>query len=128
MSSDIVMLHVRFAPDGGVVEISERPTPNSAQAWFDWVSLNAPDAYQALSGGRGVFRHDARQARRTAREHRRQQCGGLIWPIASRKRIPSAKDVLRKGSLVSGQEGFGETGALFGRIEPIRDGPFIVVK
>ena len=56
MSSDIVMLHVRFAPDGGVVEISERPAPNSAQAWFDWISLNVPDAYQALSGGRGVFR------------------------------------------------------------------------
>lgn len=56
MSSDIVMLHVRFAPDGGVVEISERPAPNSAQAWFDWVSLGVPDAYQGLSGGRGVFR------------------------------------------------------------------------
>jgi hypothetical protein len=56
MSSDIVMLHVRFAPNGGVVEISERPAPNSAQEWFDWISLNAPDAYQALSGGRGVFR------------------------------------------------------------------------
>ncbi len=56
MSSDIVMLHVRFAPDGGVVEISERPASNSAQAWFDWISLNVADAYQALSGGRGVFR------------------------------------------------------------------------
>jgi hypothetical protein len=56
MSSDIVMLHVRFAPNGGVVEISERPAPNSAQEWFDWISLNASDAYQALSGGRGVFR------------------------------------------------------------------------
>jgi hypothetical protein len=56
MSSDIVMLHVRFSPDGSVVEISERPAPNSAQAWFDWISQNVPDAYQALSGGRGVFR------------------------------------------------------------------------
>ncbi len=56
MSSDIVMLHVRFAPDGSVVEISERPKPHSAQAWFDWISLNVPLAYQALSGGRGVFR------------------------------------------------------------------------
>ncbi|MGD9545322.1 MAG: hypothetical protein AB7F41_00175 [Methylocystis sp.] len=56
MSSDMVMLHVRFAPDGSVVEISERPAPNSAQEWFDWVSLSAPDSYQALSGGRGVFR------------------------------------------------------------------------
>lgn len=56
MSTDIVMLHVRFSPDGAVSEISERPAPNSAQAWFDWISLNAPDAYQALSGGRGVFR------------------------------------------------------------------------
>lgn len=56
MSSDIVMLHVRFSPDGGVSEIGERPAPHSAQAWFDWIGLNAPDAYQALSGGRGVFR------------------------------------------------------------------------
>ncbi len=56
MSSDMVMLHVRFAPDGSVVEISERPASNSAQAWFDWISLNMSDAYQALSGGRGVFR------------------------------------------------------------------------
>lgn len=56
MSSDIVLLHVRFAADGSVAEISERPAPNSAQAWFDWVSLNVPDVYQGLSGGRGVFR------------------------------------------------------------------------
>ncbi|MBM3551503.1 MAG: hypothetical protein FJX45_06965 [Alphaproteobacteria bacterium] len=56
MASDIVMLHVRFSPDGSVTEISERPAPNSAQAWFDWISLNVPGAYQALSGGRGVFR------------------------------------------------------------------------
>jgi hypothetical protein len=56
MSSDFIMLHVRFSPDGTVAEISERPEPNSAQAWFDWISLNVPNAYQALSGGRGVFR------------------------------------------------------------------------
>lgn len=56
MSSDLVMLHVRFAPDGSVAEISERPSPHSAQEWFDWVSLAEPDAYQGLSGGRGVFR------------------------------------------------------------------------
>jgi hypothetical protein len=56
MASDIVLLHVRFSPDGSVAEISERPAPNSAQAWFDWVSLGVPDAYQGLSGGRGLFR------------------------------------------------------------------------
>jgi hypothetical protein len=56
MSSEIVMLHVRFSPDGKVMEISERPVESSAQAWFDWISLHAFDVYQALSGGRGVFR------------------------------------------------------------------------
>lgn len=56
MSSDIVMIHVRFAPNATVSEIGERPPANSPQAWFDWLSLGAPDVYQALSGGRGVFR------------------------------------------------------------------------
>ncbi|MGA8172651.1 MAG: hypothetical protein WB816_17710 [Methylocystis sp.] len=56
MSSDIVNLHVRFAPNGTVSEVSERPAEISPQAWFDWVSLNSFESYQALSGGRGLFR------------------------------------------------------------------------
>lgn len=51
-----VMIHVRFSPNGTVLEISERPTPLSPQEWFDWLSDHAPDVYQALAGGRGVFR------------------------------------------------------------------------
>jgi hypothetical protein len=50
------MIHVRFAPNGLVVEISERPPAISPQDWFNWLSDNAADAYQPLAGGRGVFR------------------------------------------------------------------------
>ncbi len=51
-----VMIHVRFAPNGAVVEISERPAHVSPQDWFDFLSNNTLDRYQALAGGRGVFR------------------------------------------------------------------------
>jgi hypothetical protein len=55
MSDDVVNLHVRFAPDGSVSEISARPAEATPQAWFDWVALNTFDMYRALSGGRGIF-------------------------------------------------------------------------
>jgi len=50
------LIHVRFSPDGSVVEISERPTALSAQAWFNRLSEKAGMNYQPLSGGRGLFR------------------------------------------------------------------------
>lgn len=53
---DQVMIHVRFSPDGSVTEISERPGWASPQNWFDALTDKAGTAYQALSGGRGVFR------------------------------------------------------------------------
>lgn len=56
MSETEVMIHVRFAADGSVTEIGERPGALSAQAWFNRLSDNAGDAYSALSGGRGLFR------------------------------------------------------------------------
>ncbi len=56
MSETLVVIHVRFAPDGSVTEIGERPENLSAQAWFNRLSLSAGNAYQSLSGGRGVFR------------------------------------------------------------------------
>ena len=56
MSDTQVVIHVRFAPDGTVTEIGERPASLSAQAWFNRLSLAAGNAYQSLSGGRGVFR------------------------------------------------------------------------
>ena len=56
MSETPIVIHVRFAPDGTVTEIGERPASLSAQAWFNKLSLAAASAYQSLSGGRGVFR------------------------------------------------------------------------
>lgn len=56
MESQTVLIHVRFAPNGVVVEISERPPGLSPQEWFDILSNRASDAYQPLAGGRGVYR------------------------------------------------------------------------
>jgi hypothetical protein len=56
MESQNVLIHVRFAPNGAVVEISERPTALSPQEWFNYLSDRAANAYQPLAGGRGVFR------------------------------------------------------------------------
>ena len=50
------VIHVRFAPDGSVTEIGERPASLTAQGWFDLLSREVGTAYQPLSGGRGVFR------------------------------------------------------------------------
>jgi hypothetical protein len=51
-----VIIHVRFAPNALVVEISERPTALSPQDWFNYLCDKAGTDYQSLSGGRGVFR------------------------------------------------------------------------
>jgi hypothetical protein len=59
--SDIAIIHVRFASDGSVAEISERPAPLTAQQWFNELSDAAPTLYQALAGGRGIFRLDKSQ-------------------------------------------------------------------
>lgn len=56
MSETQVVIHVRFAPDGTVTEIGERPANATAQEWFNRLSLSAGNSYQSLSGGRGVFR------------------------------------------------------------------------
>ncbi len=56
MSTETVMIHLRFAANGSVVEISERPNGLTPQEWFNLLSDNAGDCYQAFSGGRGVFR------------------------------------------------------------------------
>jgi hypothetical protein len=56
MESQNVLIHVRFAPNGVVVEISERPTALSPQEWYNFLSDKAANAYQPLAGGRGVFR------------------------------------------------------------------------
>ena len=56
MEKDQVMIHVRFAPNGTVTEIGERPGALSAQAWFNLLANATQDNYEALSGGRGLFR------------------------------------------------------------------------
>jgi hypothetical protein len=56
MIDEQVMIHVRFSPDGTVREISARPPSLSVQDWFNRLSVEAAPAYQALSGGRGLFR------------------------------------------------------------------------
>lgn len=61
MAEGKLMIHVRFAPDASVTEIGERPASVSAQQWFNLLSDKAGAHYQALSGGRGVFRLDAAQ-------------------------------------------------------------------
>ena len=51
-----IMIHVRFAPNGTVTEIGERPASARAQQWFDHLSRSTTNCYESLSGGRGVFR------------------------------------------------------------------------
>ena len=50
------LIHVRFAPNGTVTEIGDRPPALSAQEWFNILSTQAGTSYQALAGGRGIFR------------------------------------------------------------------------
>ena len=56
MDTKDIVLHARFAPNGSVVEIGERPASLAPQDWFNFLSDKAGDVYQALAGGRGVFR------------------------------------------------------------------------
>jgi hypothetical protein len=56
MEAQNVLIHARFAPNGAIVEISERPAALSPQQWFNYLSDRVGSAYQALAGGRGVFR------------------------------------------------------------------------
>jgi hypothetical protein len=50
------LIHLRFQPDGTVIEIGERPSGVDAQTWFNYLSRHTHNCYQALSGGRGLFR------------------------------------------------------------------------
>lgn len=56
MTEATTIIHLRFNNDGSVAEIGERPAGVKPQAWFKFLSNNTQDAYQALSGGRGMFR------------------------------------------------------------------------
>lgn len=54
--TDTVLIHVRFNNDGSVLEIGERPAGLTPEQWFKKLSDKAGNAFQALTGGRGVFR------------------------------------------------------------------------
>lgn len=56
MDKDQVMIHVRFAPNGTVTEIGERPSALSAQGWFNLLTRSTTNCYETLSGGRALFR------------------------------------------------------------------------
>lgn len=57
MEQHNALIHARFSPNGTVVEISERPPALSPQDWFNFLSDRVGGtSYQALSGGRGIFR------------------------------------------------------------------------
>ncbi len=56
MSEETVAVHVRFAPNGLVTEIGERPASLSPQEWFDRLSEKAAAHYKTYAGGRGLFR------------------------------------------------------------------------
>ena len=52
MENDQVMIHVRFAPNGTVASIGERPGELSEQDWFNLLASSTTDSYETLSGGR----------------------------------------------------------------------------
>ncbi len=56
MNEEVVVIHVRFANDGAVQEIGERPAGIPAQAWFGRLWKKAGDRFQTFAGGRGIFR------------------------------------------------------------------------
>jgi len=56
MSEGPILIHVRFAADGVVSEIGEKPTTIDEQEWFKRLNAKAGDVFQPLAGGRGVFR------------------------------------------------------------------------
>ena len=55
MTTNALVIHVRFAPDGSVTD-RRAPGRLSAQQWFDRLSNKYAMDFQALSGGRGVYR------------------------------------------------------------------------
>jgi len=61
MENEKTLVHVRFAPDGSVVEISKRPLALSPQEWFNRLSDKAGTHYQAFAGGRGMFRLETQE-------------------------------------------------------------------
>lgn len=55
MSEEMIVVHGRFAPNGTVLELGERPGTLSPQEWFDFLSVKAADVYRPLAGSRITF-------------------------------------------------------------------------
>lgn len=51
----MVIVNVRFLPNGLVNSITYLPESMTPQAWFDFLCHAAPQTYRPLSGGRGTF-------------------------------------------------------------------------
>lgn len=58
MSSAEVLIHVTFAPNATVTYITEQPAEVTPDDWFDFLTVKIGLQFQALSGGRGMFRSD----------------------------------------------------------------------
>jgi hypothetical protein len=56
------VIHVRFNPNGTVAEIGQRPAGATDQQWFNFLSRNTLNRYEAYAGGRGVFKLPKAQA------------------------------------------------------------------
>ncbi|MGO8712719.1 MAG: hypothetical protein ACLQUZ_11815 [Rhizomicrobium sp.] len=54
-SAGFIQIHGRFAPNGTVVEIGERPANLTPQEWFNCLNEKAGDTYRTLAGGRIFF-------------------------------------------------------------------------
>jgi hypothetical protein len=56
MEQHSIAVHVRFASDGTVAEIGERPSSLTPQQWFERLSGTvSAESYRTYAGGRGVF-------------------------------------------------------------------------
>lgn len=53
---DLVLINVRFSPDGTVNTIDRRPAHISPQEWFHSLWRSEGADYQVFAGGRGHFR------------------------------------------------------------------------
>jgi len=58
MSTNKTIIHASFTSSGTVIDIGDRPDWANPQQWFNFLSHNTANCYQALSNGRGVFRID----------------------------------------------------------------------
>ncbi len=52
----VIIVNVRFLPNGLVNSITQCPEGVTAQEWFDKLCRAFPTTYSPLSGGRGAFK------------------------------------------------------------------------